>query len=66
MPQREFFTRNAVLICLACLAVGALGLAMAHEKIPGINFKGLVHISTLLLLLAGTLLMWKQEHLNRQ
>jgi hypothetical protein len=61
----QFVTEHAVQICLACLAFGALLLAMAHDKIPGISFKGLIHVGTLLLLLAGVLLMWKQEHLNR-
>lgn len=55
-------TQNALPISLALLVLGCLGLAMVHDKIPGISFKGLVHISAALVLLSGMLLMWKNEH----
>jgi isoprenylcysteine carboxyl methyltransferase (ICMT) family protein YpbQ len=62
MPQTEFATRNAVLLFIAFFALGILCLGMAHDHIPGLNFRWMAHIGTLLLLLSGTMLMWRSEH----
>ena len=62
MPSSESITRNALPLFAILLAVGCLGLAMAHDRLPGINFRGLVHISTAFVLLSGVALMWRAEH----
>ena len=62
MSEEGTTTRHALPLFALFGVLGGLGLAMAHGRISGINFQGLVHLSTLLVLLAGTMLMWRAEH----
>ncbi len=62
MAESDSITRHAFPAFAILLALGCLGLAMAHGKIPGINFRGLIHLSTVLVLLSGVALMWRAEH----
>jgi hypothetical protein len=61
MTEESFFTRYALPLFVVSLAAGCYGLALAHGRIEGPNFKGLIHISTALVLLSGIALMFRAE-----
>jgi hypothetical protein len=61
MPQENFFVRFAVPLFAVFLVAGCYGLAMAHGRVDGLNFKGLIHVSTALVLLSGIALMFQAE-----
>ncbi len=61
MAEAGFFTRYALPLFVLFLALGGVGLAMAHGRIEGPNLPGLIHVSTILVLLSGVALMWRAE-----
>ncbi len=61
MAQQSLFVRYALLLFIIFLAAGCYGLAVAHGRVEGTNFKGLNHISTALVLLSGIALMFRAE-----
>ena len=61
MSDQGFFTRYALPLCGVFLLAGCYGLAMAHGRVEGPNFTGLIHVSTALVLLAGMALMFRAE-----
>ncbi len=61
MAEQNFFVRNALPLFIVFLAAGCYGLAVAHGRMEGPNFKGLIHISTALVLLSGIALMFRAE-----
>lgn len=61
MADEGFVTRYSLLLFVLFLAAGCYGLAVAHGRMEGLNFKGLIHVSAALLLLSGTMLMWRAE-----
>lgn len=61
MAEDDFVTRYSLLLFVLFGVLGVAGLAVAHGKIEGPNFNGLVHVSAFLVLLSGTALMWRAE-----
>jgi uncharacterized membrane protein SirB2 len=61
MGQESFFVRFALPLFVVFLAAGCYGLAVAHGRMEGPNFKGLVHVSAALVLLSGIALMFRAE-----
>ncbi len=62
MAEDDFVTRYSLLLFVVLGALGVAGLAVAHGKIEGPNFNGLVHLSAMLVLLSGVALMWRAEN----
>jgi hypothetical protein len=61
MAETGLFTRFALLLFVIFLGAGCYGLALAHGRVEGPNFNGLIHISTALVLLSGVALMFRAE-----
>ena len=61
MGQESFFVRFALPLFVVFLAAGCYGLAVAHGRMEGPNFKGLIHVSAALVLLSGIALMFRAE-----
>ena len=61
MEQESLFVRYGLVLFVVFLTAGCYGLAVAHGRLEGPNFNGLIHVSAALVLLSGIALMFRAD-----